>query len=151
MEHWSGVNMNRHIMIVLCAVLLLGSVSEALGGSFADGSFMFKKWSADGLAEAQAIVTSQVLAGMILTGQRKFDDTSSIAGFPDACIVVRVRALSNQTIWGDLTCIVQGRSVTIPVTHIGANSGWAYFVFNFRGAGITNPEVYVRWNRIYAK
>ena len=139
--------MNRHILIILCAVLLLGNVSNALGGGF-----MFRKWSADQLAEAEAIVTSQTIAGMILTGQQKFEDAPTSTNPREIYLVVRVRALSNQTIWGELACMVGQRfTVTVPVTHIGGNTGWCYFIFTLRGSIIDQPTVIVKWKSIFAK
>lgn len=140
-------------MVILCAVLLLGNVSTVLGGSLADGSFMFRKWSADRLAEAQAIVTSQTIAGMILSGQQKFEDAPTSINSQELYLVLRVRALSRQSIWGDLECKVDQRSfitVSVPVP-IAPVEGWVYYALSLKGAGINNPTVYVRWESIYAK
>ncbi len=117
-----------------------------------DGEFMFRKWSADHLAEAEAIVTSQTVAGMILTGQQKFEDAPTSTDYKELYLVVRVRALSNQTVWGELTCTIDRRaSLVVPVTPVGKGEGWAYFILNYRGAIIDQPTVDISWKRIYAK
>lgn len=133
-------------------IALFLNVSIVFGGSLMDGSFMFRKKSADQLAEVEAIVTSQKVAGMILSGKQKFKGAPTSTNSSEIYLVIRVRALTNQTIWGMLACTVDERSpVLVPVTHTSKSEGWAYFVVNYRGAGIKHAVVKVKWERIYAK
>lgn len=134
--------------VVLCFVFLLGNVSNVSGGSI-----MFRKWSADQLAEAEAIITSQEVAGKILTGEKEFEKAPTSTDPREIYLVVRVRALSRQSIWGDLECIVDQRgpvTIAIPVP-VAQREGWVYYALNFKSAGLKNPTVAIRWKRIYAK
>ena len=133
-------------------IALFLNVSIVFGGSLMGWNFMFRKKSADHLAEVEAIVTSQTVAGMILTGEQKFKGAPTSTKSSEMYLVIRVRALTNQTIWGMLACTVDERDpVLVPVTHTSKSEGWAYFVINYRGAGVKHAVVKVKWERIYAK